>query len=118
MSEKSASRTLDCVTRSTLSDKPVNRPYEYHLQRSTVYEVSDIEMLLHFVSQGLGITIMPLAVARSHAASHNLHVLKIVSQAPSLPKWRIVILTRPRRKDLPGKTTVELFLEMLAGLSG
>jgi hypothetical protein len=28
------------------------------------------------------------------------------------------LTTRPRRKDLPGKTTVELFLEMLAGLSG
>ena len=48
----------------------------------------------------------------------NSRVGNCVSQAPSLLKWRVVILTRPRRKDLPGKTTVELFLEMLAGLSG
>jgi len=91
---------------------------QHRLQRSSVYEVSDVETLLHFVSEGLGVTIMPSALARFYAASHNLHALKIMSQAPSLPKWRLVILTRPRRKDLSSKTTVELFLEMLAGLSG
>jgi DNA-binding transcriptional LysR family regulator len=90
---------------------------QHHLQRSTVYDVSDVETLLHFVSQGLGVTIIPSVVARSYAASRDLHVLKIVSQAPSLPRWKIVILTRPRRKDLPGKTIVELFIEMLADLS-
>jgi DNA-binding transcriptional LysR family regulator len=98
-----------------LSDQIFN---QHRLQRSIVYEVSDIETLLHFVSKGLGVAIMPLALARFYSVSHNLHVLKIVSQGPGLPKWRVVILTRPRRKDLPGKTTAELFLEMLAGLSG
>jgi hypothetical protein len=41
-----------------------------------------------------------------------------VSAAPKLPKWKLAILTRNRRRDLLGKTTVELFLETLDGLPG
>ena len=43
--------------------------------------------------------------------------LRILSQTPKLPKWRIAILKRPRRNDIPGKTKVELFLETFAELS-
>jgi hypothetical protein len=43
-------------------------------------------------------------------------LLRIINQAPRLPKWRIAIVARARRRDLPGKTTVDLFLEMLASL--
>jgi DNA-binding transcriptional LysR family regulator len=90
---------------------------QHHLSRSTVYQVSDIETHLYFVAHGLGVAIVPSALARSSAESRHLHTLRIVSQHPKLPKWRLAILTRPRRSDLPGKTTVELFLETLAGLS-
>jgi signal transduction histidine kinase len=67
--------------------------------------------------QGLGVAIVPYALARSSAKSHHLHTLRILSQTPKLPKWRIAILKRTRRNDIPGKTTVELFLETLAELS-
>jgi len=90
---------------------------QHHLSRSSVYQVSDIEMQLYFVAQGLGVAIVPSALARSSAKSHHLHTLRILSQAPKLPKWRIAILKRPRRNDIPGKTTVELFLETFAELS-
>jgi DNA-binding transcriptional LysR family regulator len=90
---------------------------QHHLPRSSVYQVSDIETQLYFVAHGLGVAIVPSALARSSTASHHLHTLRILSQAPTLPKWRIAILTRPRRNDIPGKTTVELFLETLAELS-
>jgi DNA-binding transcriptional LysR family regulator len=90
---------------------------QHHLSRSSVYQVSDIETQLYFVARGLGVAIVPSALARSTTESHHLHTLRIVSQPPKLPKWRIAILTRPKRSDLPGKTTVELFLETLAGLS-
>lgn len=90
---------------------------QHHLPRSSVCEVSDVETHLHFVAHGLGVAIVPSALARSSTESHHLHTLRIVSQPPKLPKWRIAILTRPRRSDIPGKTTVELFLETLAGLS-
>jgi DNA-binding transcriptional LysR family regulator len=90
---------------------------QHHLPRSSVYQVSDIETQLYFVAHGLGVAIVPSALARSSTDSHHLHTLRILSQAPKLPKWRIAILTRPRRTDIPGKTTVELFLETLAELS-
>jgi DNA-binding transcriptional LysR family regulator len=91
---------------------------QHHLERSIVYQVSDIETLLHFVGHGLGISIVPLALARFSGESPRLHSLRIMSQPPKLPKWKLAILTRPRRKDLPGKTTVELFLKTLAELPG
>ncbi|WP_390890466.1 LysR family transcriptional regulator [Tunturiibacter lichenicola] len=90
---------------------------QHHLPRSSVYQVSDIETQLYFVAHGLGVAIVPSALARSSAASHHLHMLRILSPPPKLPKWRIAILTRPRRNDLPRKTTVELFLDTLAELS-
>jgi DNA-binding transcriptional LysR family regulator len=90
---------------------------QHHLPRSIVYQVSDIETQLYFVAHGLGVAIVPSALARSSTTSHHLHTLRILSQPPKLPKWRIAILTRPKRKDIPGKTTVELFLETLAELS-
>ena len=90
---------------------------QHHLPRSSVYQVSDVETQLYFVAHGLGVAIVPSALARSSSASHHLHTLRILSQPLKLPKWRIAILTRPRRKNIPGKTTVELFLETLAGLS-
>jgi DNA-binding transcriptional LysR family regulator len=90
---------------------------QHHLTRSSVYQVSDIETQLNFVAHGLGVAIVPSALARSSTALHHLHILRILSPPPKLPKWRIAILTRPRRNDIPGKTTVELFLETLAELS-
>jgi DNA-binding transcriptional LysR family regulator len=90
---------------------------QHQLSRSSVYQVSDVETLLYFVAHGLGVAIVPSALAGSSNESHPLHTLRIVSQPPKLPKWRLAILIRPRRSDLPGKTTVELFLETLAGLS-
>jgi DNA-binding transcriptional LysR family regulator len=90
---------------------------EHHLRRSTVYQVSDIETHLYLVAHGLGVAIVPSALARSSASSRHLHTLRILSKPPKLPKWRLAILTRPSRNDIPGKTTVELFLETLAGFS-
>ncbi len=90
---------------------------QHHLPRSSVYQVSDIETLLYFVAHGLGVAIVPSALARSSVESHHLHKLRILSRPPNLPKWRIAILTRPKRDDIPGKTTVELFLETLAEVS-
>jgi DNA-binding transcriptional LysR family regulator len=90
---------------------------QHHLPRSSVYQVNDIETQLYFVAHGLGVAIVPSALARSSTVSPHLHTLRITSQTPKLPKWRIAILTRPRRKDIPGKTTIELFLETLAEVS-
>jgi len=90
---------------------------QHHLSRSSVYQVSEIETQLDIVAHDLGVAIVPSALARSSTASHHLHTMRILSPPPKLPKWRIAILTRPRRNGIPGKTTVELFLETLAELS-
>ena len=42
---------------------------QHHLVRSSVYQVSDIETQLHFVAHGLGVAIVPSALARSATAS-------------------------------------------------
>jgi DNA-binding transcriptional LysR family regulator len=90
----------------------------YHLGRKTVFEVSDVQTALQFVGKGLGIAIVPSALARSSAESRQIHTLRISDQNLRLPKWRIAILTRSRQKALPSKSTVDLFLETLATLPG
>jgi DNA-binding transcriptional LysR family regulator len=118
---------LDLLSRQSFVDLTPDRALrklvdqvfaQHHLPRSIVYQVSDIETLLYLVARGLGVAIVPSALARSSAQSPNLRALRIVSAAPKLPKWKLAILTRNRRRDLLGKTTVELFLETLDGLPG
>jgi len=89
---------------------------ERNLKRDTVYEVSDVDMMLHFVAEGLGLAIVPSALARSSGLPKQLHVLPITTSHGRLPKWRIVIVTRAQRRHVPGKTTVDLFLETLEKL--
>ena len=87
-----------------------------NLRRDSVYQVSNVETMLQFVAGGLGVSIVPSALARTSAHSKQLYVLPVTTQAHRLPKWRIVIATRAQRRHIPGKTTVELFLETLATL--
>jgi DNA-binding transcriptional LysR family regulator len=89
---------------------------QYHLKRMTAFEVSDIQQVIQFVGKGLGVAVVPSALARSAANSRQIHSLRIADQNPRFPKWRIAILTRLRQKNLPGKSTVDLFLEALAEL--
>lgn len=89
---------------------------ENDLKRDSVYQVSNVETMLEFVAGGLGVSIVPSALAKTSPYGKQLHVLAVTAQAHRLPKWRVVIATRTQRKHIPGKTTVELFLETLATL--
>jgi DNA-binding transcriptional LysR family regulator len=89
---------------------------EHRLKRNTVFDVSDILTALQFVETGLGVAVVPSALARSFANSRELFALKIRTESPKIPNWRLAILRRPRQKTLPGKNTVDLFLEALAGM--
>jgi len=89
---------------------------ENSLRRESVYQVSDVDTMLRFVAGGLGVSIVPSGLARFSVHSGQLHVLRIATQGHRLPKWRVVIATRAQKRQLPGKTTVELFLETLATL--
>ena len=90
---------------------------EHHLKRNTVFEVSDIPTALQFVEKGLGVAVVPSALARSLAISRELFALKIRTDSPKMSDWRVTILRRPRHKAIPGKNVVDLFLDALAGMT-
>jgi DNA-binding transcriptional LysR family regulator len=89
---------------------------ENNLKRDSIYQVSNVETMLQFVAGGLGVSIVPSALASTSPYSKQLHVLPVMTPAHRLPKWRIVIAIRAQRKHVPGKSTVELFLDTLATL--
>jgi DNA-binding transcriptional LysR family regulator len=89
---------------------------EHHIKRSTVFEVSDVQTALQFVERGLGVAVVPSALARSLAGSRRIVSLKISNQDPCPPRWRIAVLRRSRQNGLPGKSTVDLFLEALTAM--
>jgi DNA-binding transcriptional LysR family regulator len=86
---------------------------ESNLRRNSIYELSDVNMMLHFVAEDLGVAIVPSALARASARSRQLHVLTITTRSTRLPKWRIVVVAPVPRRHLPGKTIADRFLEIL-----
>jgi DNA-binding transcriptional LysR family regulator len=84
-----------------------------HLKRTTAFEVSEIQTAMQFVANGLGVAIVPSAVARSFTKSSGSVVLRI-SRRDGLPTWRIAILRRTKQKRYIGTDTVDLFLDQLA----
>ena len=105
------------LTRERALRKLADRIFsERNLERDSVYEVSDVQTMLHFVAEDLGVAIVPSALARCSAHRKQLHILPVTLSGGRLPKLRIVIVTRAQRRTVPGKTTVDLFLETLAKL--
>jgi DNA-binding transcriptional LysR family regulator len=87
---------------------------QHHLKRTTAFEVSDIQFAMQFVANGLGVAIVPSAVARSFKESGGGVVLRIARRDGPLPAWRVAILRSTKKKRLTGTDTVDLFLEKLA----
>jgi DNA-binding transcriptional LysR family regulator len=83
------------------------------LNRNSVYELSDVSMMLRFVANDLGVAIVPSELARSSARTSRLHFLPIAASGVRLPKLRIVVVVTAPRRDTPGKTIVDRFLELL-----
>ena len=84
------------------------------LNRESVYELSDVSMMLQFVANDLGVAIVPSELARSSARTSRLHFLPITASGVRLPKWRIAVLVTAPRRDTHGKTIVDRFLEVLS----
>ena len=84
---------------------------EHGLERKSMFEVSAVEMMLQFVSAGLGVSIVPLALAQVSQRHLGLHILPFRDQSFRMPKWKLVILVRAQRNKLPGKTVLDLMLE-------
>ena len=124
---KKGNVTLDALAGETFVDLTPERALrqlldqacsQRNLRRKSVYQVSGVETLLQFVSAGLGVAVVPSGLARMAAHSRQLHVLEFVKQDRSLPRWRVVIVTRSQQSALPGKkTTIDLFLEAFANLT-
>ena len=89
---------------------------EHRIKRNTVFEVSDVQTAMQFVEMDLGVAVVPSELARALTASGRIRSLKISNQDPYPPRWRIAILRRAPKKSLPGKSTVDLFLEALTAM--
>jgi DNA-binding transcriptional LysR family regulator len=122
---RTGSVSLEALARGTFVDlspdralrRVVDRMFaEHHVKRNTVFEVSDVQTALQFVEMDMGVAVVPSALARPLAAERRIRLLKISNEDPRPPTWRIAILRRVRQKGLGGKSTVDLFLEALAGM--
>ena len=83
------------------------------LSRKSMFEVSAIETMLQFVAAGLGVAIVPLALAKASEASLGLAILPFRDQELRMPKWKLAILVRSQRQKLAGQTVLKLMLEAL-----
>lgn len=88
---------------------------EHCLRRKSMFEISAVETMLRFVAGGVGVSIVPSALAKAWAPTLKLGVLPFRAQKFHMPKWKLVILTRSQRQKLPGKTVQDLMLEALTG---
>ncbi len=86
---------------------------DHNLSRKSMFEISAVETMLRFVAGGVGVSIVPSALARTWAPILQLGVLPFRAQKFRMPKWKLVILTRSQRHKLPGKTVQDLMLEAL-----
>jgi DNA-binding transcriptional LysR family regulator len=115
--EALAHRTFVDLTPDRALRRVVDQMFaEHHIKRNTVFEVSDVQTAMQFVEKDLGVAVVPSELARSLTASQRILSLKISNQDPYPPKWRIAILRRSPKKNLPGKSTVDLFLEALTAM--
>ena len=83
------------------------------LSRKSMFEVSAVETMLQFVSAGLGVSIVPLALAKASETSLGLHILPFRDQDFRMPKWKLAVLVRSQRRALAGQTVLNLMLEAL-----
>ncbi len=83
-------------------------------RRRTVYEASDVETLLDFVAEDLGVAIVPARVATSSPRANRLVLLPFAGLRCSAPHWCIAILTPRTSPDRPRNVAVDLFLKSIS----
>ena len=83
------------------------------LDRKSMFEVSAVETMLQFVSAGLGVSIVPMALAKASERHLGLHILPFRDQKFRMSKWKLMLLVRSQRQRLPGLTVRDLMLEAL-----
>ena len=85
------------------------------LNRESVYELSDVSMMLQFVANDLGVAIVPSELARFSARTRRLHSLPVAASGVRLPKWRIVVVVTAPPIEIPlARPFVDRFLEVLS----
>jgi DNA-binding transcriptional LysR family regulator len=68
---------------------------------------------MQFVANGLGVAIVPSAVAKPFKETGDGAAPRIGGGDDGLPPWRISIFRRMKQKHHTGTDTVDLFLAML-----
>jgi DNA-binding transcriptional LysR family regulator len=103
------------LTRDRALRRLIDKVFAQHdLKRTTAFEVSEIHTAMQFVANGLGVAIVPSALARSSTKSWGGVVVRISRRDGRLPAWRVAILRRTKQKRYTGTDTAELFLDKLA----
>jgi DNA-binding transcriptional LysR family regulator len=94
--------------------KLIDRAFgEVAIHREIRYEVSEIESLIDFVDNGLGVAIIPSRLAKSAAGSRALKVCALKQTKRPFQVWNLVLLTRQNRKQVPIGAPLPLFLKAL-----
>ena len=83
------------------------------LNLKSMFEVSDVETMLHFISAGMGVSIVPMALATASQKRFGLNILPFRDQGFRMPRWKVVLLVRSRRQKLAGPTVLDLMLDAL-----
>ena len=90
---------------------------DHNFNRKSMFEVSAVETMLQFVAAGLGVSIVPLALAKASERHLQLHILPFRDQRFHMPKWKLALLVRSQRQKLPGQTVLDLMLEAITQAS-
>ncbi len=90
---------------------------DHGFDRKSMFEVSAVDTMLHFVSAGLGVSIVPKALAKASERRLGLHILPFRNQSFRMPRWKLVLLVRSQRQKLAGPTVLDLMLEALTEAS-
>ena len=85
----------------------------HHLTRTTVFEINDEPTAVQFVEAGLGVAILPAALARFYAESRKICVIPITKSGSGSQKWRVLVVRRLQKSTMGAGSLVDLFMGML-----
>ncbi len=98
----------------------VDRLFATHrLKRWTAFEINDEPTAVQFVEAGLGISILPSALARMYAVYRRIAVIPIVGAKTKPARWLVSIVRRLPRTDEGQHSLSEVFIRAIdSGLTG
>ena len=89
------------------------------LARTISFEVNDLNLLMDFVAQGLGLALVPESVARARAGDRVAKPVAVLELAdPEPPCWEVVVAFRGRDGQASDRVAARFLDLMVAGDGG